>query len=394
MSGSVGASQGERMQWVDAARGVCIVLVSLFHAGLVFAGPYGVTNGIWPEVSDVLAPLRMPLFFFVSGLLARGALTRPLARTRRRTVGLFYLYALWTLLHLYVAALWRGWALPDPGLAALAALLPAGSWYLYALVVFFLVAVAADRLLRGSAVWVLLPALVLSVCAPMVDTVSAGLLPWPYGPVFFGSMAANLVWFLAGVFGSAALAAVRARATWWRLAASVAVFAALTSVAFGMGVQRDAKPLLSLVALFAALQLFALVPLDNPAGRLVAAIGRRTLPIYVMQWIPMVAIMFITDAETGIFGWGISDAVANLVIPATAVLMVAFGWWAGWGIDRVSLLRPLLHAPAWLIGRPEMSQPGRREGRVDSSHEDADASPDRPAGLEHHPRADAHRAAE
>ncbi len=54
---------------------------------------------VWNDVDVVLRPLRMPLFFAISGLFAAGALTRPWRVTLRpRVVQNLYLHVLWLLI--------------------------------------------------------------------------------------------------------------------------------------------------------------------------------------------------------------------------------------------------------------------------------------------------------
>jgi uncharacterized membrane protein YcfT len=64
-----------RLQWVDAARGVCVVLVVLYHVGLLTYEPF--RSVMWPPVergwfaiNALLAAMRMPLLRAISGLLA------------------------------------------------------------------------------------------------------------------------------------------------------------------------------------------------------------------------------------------------------------------------------------------------------------------------------------
>lgn len=50
----------ERIEWIDTAKGICILLVVLTHA----ANPLGITY----PLADVLITFRMPLYFILSGL--------------------------------------------------------------------------------------------------------------------------------------------------------------------------------------------------------------------------------------------------------------------------------------------------------------------------------------
>lgn len=358
------------------------MLVSLLHAGLVLSRVYGSENGVWPEVSDVLAPVRMPLFFFISGVLASRAVRRPLRSTRRRTLGMYYLYVVWTLLTLVLTGWWSERSPLELDLVGRALILPTGIWFLFALALYFLVAAVAGRLLGSRAGWLLVPASALAVAAPAIDAAGFGDLPQPFGHVFLGSLAAYLVWFLAGVHGRRALEWVRAQASWPLVLGGASLFGAATWFALVHGVQAPAALPLSALALPTALALFAKVPLRNPLGGLLVVVGRRTLPIYVMQLILLRVLLLVSAPDTGVLWTGVGEATANIVVPVVAVLMVAIGWWIGWVIERVPILRPLLTAPSWLVGR---------DRRVDSNHEDADASPDLARGIEHHPRPHADR---
>jgi uncharacterized membrane protein YcfT len=58
-----------RIGWVDAAKGLAILLVALYHAQqfLRFAG---VGSPLWRAFDGLLQTLRMPLFFTTAGLFA------------------------------------------------------------------------------------------------------------------------------------------------------------------------------------------------------------------------------------------------------------------------------------------------------------------------------------
>ncbi len=85
---SGGVEQKSREIFVDAARGVSIILVVLWHASderLLINGP--------------LVFLRMPLFFFVSGLFAGGLLKAPIRKVLTDRVGqLLWIFVIWSTL--------------------------------------------------------------------------------------------------------------------------------------------------------------------------------------------------------------------------------------------------------------------------------------------------------
>jgi uncharacterized membrane protein YcfT len=67
-------SEGRRT-WIDAGRGIAIVLVTLYHA-VNWSHGAGFDVDIWTRVNATLSSLRMPLFFTISGVLGYPWLTR------------------------------------------------------------------------------------------------------------------------------------------------------------------------------------------------------------------------------------------------------------------------------------------------------------------------------
>lgn len=141
--------QARRYDWVDAAKGICIILVVLMHSTL------GVEKAIEAETSlhafiDWARPFRMPDFFLISGLFLAARIDRPWrAYLDTKVVHFAYFYVLWLTIQ---------FALKAPGMvgeAGAAATIesylwsfiePFGTlWFIYLLAVFFVVA----KLLRG-----------------------------------------------------------------------------------------------------------------------------------------------------------------------------------------------------------------------------------------------------
>ncbi|MCW2814229.1 MAG: pyridoxal-5-phosphate-dependent protein subunit beta, partial [Nocardioides sp.] len=177
------------------AKGLCIVLVVLWHVTrkdylqLSWDLPVPVT-GVWGAASEALLPVRMPLFFCISGLYAARRLDAPWPQLwSRRVAPLLFLFVAWTLVHTLVLRLTPGFdtAVADGPVELLVQLTvtPGNLWYLLALASYVVVARGARRrpvLALGSA-------LLLSAVA------AAGLVPTPgnrYG------LLTNLVWFLLG----------------------------------------------------------------------------------------------------------------------------------------------------------------------------------------------------
>ncbi|MCM2972549.1 acyltransferase family protein [Larsenimonas suaedae] len=141
-----------RIAWIDAAKGACIFMVILWH---VATGAFNeaIYNDLpldvyWTGLLTLFQPLRMPLFFVISGFLAHSAITRrPWGQSlTSRILMLGWLYILWA----SILLIYRTWlvgafapeqleiAITGP-IDYLAHLLLADNtiWYLYALVIYF-----------------------------------------------------------------------------------------------------------------------------------------------------------------------------------------------------------------------------------------------------------------
>ncbi|WP_327011193.1 acyltransferase family protein [Dactylosporangium sp. NBC_01737] len=273
-----------REPWADVAKGACIMLVVLWHVitknflQVDWHLPVPLP-GAWGLLGEQLLPLRMPLFFAISGMFAVGAVGRSWRVIGRSKVAKFgYLYAVWLLIHTLVLAL-----VPDFDTARAAGPLqlleqltitPSNLWYLLALAVYFTVAKAARRL----------PAtLVLGVALALSVVVAAGLLDTPGNR---GGLYQNLVFFLAGVRLRPAVEGLAHAASWRRLALLGGGYA------LGLVVLRllpGTGPLVSVVAVAFGVTAAALAARSATVARVLGDIGRRTLPIYVLH-MPVLAI--------------------------------------------------------------------------------------------------------
>src|SRR5439155_14393833 len=99
-----GATGGGRVDWVDYAKGFCIVFVVMMHSTL------GVENAVGEEgwLHTVVAfakPFRMPDFFLISGLFLSQVIDRDW-RTYldRKVVHFAYFYLLWMTIQFAVKA--------------------------------------------------------------------------------------------------------------------------------------------------------------------------------------------------------------------------------------------------------------------------------------------------
>ncbi|MGI5520392.1 acyltransferase family protein [Micromonospora sp. CA-259024] len=284
------AGRSHRAEWADAAKGACIILVVLWHVVvkdyLQIDWHIGVpVPGLWGTLGEQFLPLRMPLFFTISGVFAANAAQRPWrVVARSRIAGFLYLYAVWLLIHTAVLAtapeLPTDRATSALGLLEQLTITPSNLWYLYALALYFTIAKATRRVPRAL---VLVPAAVLSAVT------AAGLLDTPGNRA---GLYQNLVFFLAGLYLRPQIQRWAATASRRRLVLTSGVYVlALAAMAVAgaqqwLGVWTAVSVVAVAFGITAAARLARWPALSNPLARL----GRITLPIYVIH-MPVLALL-------------------------------------------------------------------------------------------------------
>jgi uncharacterized membrane protein YcfT len=144
-----GLVRSARIDWVDYAKGICIIMVVMMHSVLGVELAAGATGFMHPLVAFA-KPFRMPDFFLISGLFLPLVIGRDW-RTflDRKVVHFAYFYVLWVTIQFGFKA---------PGLAAESSWSHAGFlylesfiepfgtlWFIYLLPIFFVVTKATHR---------------------------------------------------------------------------------------------------------------------------------------------------------------------------------------------------------------------------------------------------------
>ncbi len=280
-----------RETWPDVAKGVCIILVVLWHVVTKHYQRVDWDTSLpfsagWGALGEQLLPLRMPLFFTISGLFAIGAVNRPWPTLVRTRVGKFAcLYAMWLLIHTAIMWFTPGFdtarARGPLQLVEQLTITPTNLWYLYALALYFLVARVTAKV---PTVWLLTAAFLLSAVA------AAHLLPVPSNR---GQAYQNAFFFLAGLRLGPTVTAYVAKVDRRRLVTAAAAYASGLALMAVLGAQQwfGVWPAVSILATWfgvtAAVVLSRRLP--RPAG-LLSRLGVRTLPIYVMH-LPLLAVV-------------------------------------------------------------------------------------------------------
>ncbi|WP_192796258.1 acyltransferase family protein [Corynebacterium megadyptis] len=145
----------ERLKWPDAAKGLSIVGVALLHVCLEV--PYGMDTWL-AELNHLLDPLRMPLFFLVSGYFSAKVLRFSLREVFTKRIWFFFLpYLVWMPIYLFIKEYemvrFADFEHRGAGWVFESVLRGEGMyWFLYCLAVFCLWAWATRRLSNGVAV--------------------------------------------------------------------------------------------------------------------------------------------------------------------------------------------------------------------------------------------------
>lgn len=349
---------GSRIAWLDLARAVSIVLVVVYHVGVgandvLLGGPDRPAARWWLEVNQALVPLRMPLFFAVSGVLAARALHRPWSQVLRpRLSDLLWPYLLWSML--FALTGWPRYAPGDMGgfiLDELTGLLMIASpyWFIAALPIFFVV----TRLARSRPRLLVAVALLAYAAAPFLQQAlreadaSADL---AYG-IF--QLTDNALWFVLGYVARDLILRIGARprpALGLALAAGFSVLALIVLRAeLPTAALRGLELGASVSGLIACAALLPLLTRWQRLSRAGAHLGSRTLVIYLVHPLVINALVIVwMNAQIDQAGTGLLRDL--LIVPAATITAIAMALALDTFVDRVG--------PGWLL-----KAPGGREMR-------------------------------
>jgi uncharacterized membrane protein YcfT len=334
-------AEAERIEWVDYAKGICIVMVVMMHSTLGVEA--AAAREGWLHVLVAFAkPFRMPDFFLISGLFLARVIDRDW-RTYldRKVVHFAYFYVLWVTIQMAVKAPGllgeHGW-LGVAWVYAQSFIEPFGTlWFIYLLPVFFVVC----KLTRG------VPPLLIWLLAAALEIAHLHT-----GWTLIDEFAGRFVYFYSGyilagrIFALADMAQARpyeaiAVLVLWAVLNGIFVYqgnAELAFVSLLLGL-LGAAAIVRLAALMAKRDLFA--PLRY--------CGQHSIVIYLAFFLFMAASRAVL-LKTGI----ISDIGAvSLIVTLCGIVGPLILFW----VVRRTPLRFLFERPAifWLTSKPRMT---------------------------------------
>lgn len=268
------AQQKPRMYWMDILRGVAIALVVLYHSVVYMYEKYPETFATLMNLSELAAPLRMPVLFFLSGMLLAGSIDKGAKRYALGKINnLIYPFVVWTLIMFLLYQI-REVALGLPSEIDLVRALLYDPWhhlwFLHYLAVYYLLG------------------FILFKAGLLVSGAFAVTLYWVGYSAGYGYFTALFMFFMAGAFANRSTACAewvlshRVSLTWGGLAL---IGVSLLGVSFG--VFPLAKHNLTYCIISAA-ALPLLINLAIRAERSVAApalayLGRNSLVLYMVH---------------------------------------------------------------------------------------------------------------
>jgi len=298
----------DRVDWVDYAKGICIVMVVMMHSVLGVELAAGQTGFMHPLVAFA-KPFRMPDFFLISGLFLSLVVERDW-RTYldRKVIHFAYFYVLWVTIQFGFKApafaAETSWA--HAGLLYLESFIePFGTlWFIYLLPVFFVVTKATRR------------------APPLLIWALAALLEMAHivtGWTVIDEFCARFVYFYTGYLFAAAVFALsdRARARPQIALPALALWALLDGSLVKSGFSE--WPLVSLaLGLAGACAIVTLGTLLARARRLkfLRFCGEHSIVIYLAFFLPMAA------TRTLLLRTGIIPDVGTMSLVVTLVALL------------------------------------------------------------------------
>ena len=318
-TGTDALSGAPRIDWVDYAKGICIVMVVMMHSTLGVELAAG-REGFMHYLVAFAKPFRMPDFFLISGLFLSRVIDRDWRTyADRKVVHFAYFYVLWVTIQFAIKApafaVEAGWG----HVAAMylgAFIEPFGSlWFIYLLPIFFVV----TKLARSAPPWLIwlaaaaLEMLHVSTGWTVIDEFAARFVYFYSGYLFAGT-----VFRLSDQAGRTPVAALGGLALWALVNATIVHAGA------------SEWPLVSLALGFAGALAVVVVATLLAHARILDALrycGEHSIVIYLAFFLPMAA------TRTLLLKVGIPAdiGVVSLIVTTAGVVGGLVIWWAARG---------------------------------------------------------------
>jgi len=335
-----------RVDWVDYAKGFCIVFVVMMHSTLGVEAAVGHNGWMHPVVAFAL-PFRMPDFFMISGLFLSNVIDRDW-RTYldRKVVHFAYFYVLWMTVQFAVKA---PGMVADAGVADVARLYllsfidPFGTlWFIYLLPV-FCVFIKLTKRVPWPIIWLFGAAL--EIWRPNTGWMVPDEFAARFVYCYTGYIAARYVFAMAARAQDAPALGIAGLLGWALING--------TLVYFGYEQMPFISLALGLVGACAVVTISALMTLHDVFKPL-RYCGRNSIVVYLAFFLPMAAtraLLLKTHLLTDVGSMSVIITAAG-VIGSLALYWATHGTWANFLFERPAMF--------WLTPKPAPKGAGPR----------------------------------
>ncbi|MCM1036434.1 MAG: acyltransferase [Bacteroides sp.] len=312
--------------FIDILRGILMLLVVMVHVDNCSFGPY-----FDLAINEQLSWVRMPLFFFISGFLSYSTGYTPSVFIRRLSNRV--ICQLYPTVILFAAFLK---CFDIPLLAGIDNLYKQGFWFTYAVFVHFcilaVICLAMNKYMRSCRVSWLVPAVLAAAATCTLYEQSPVITHFHDSPLYLRLslplVAKMLPYFLIGATVKALYAGIDTHIiTHRRGPAIVAVILTGTIAARYLSdsslVGTCCSGMIACGIFLTAAIIASKTPrTDHPSARILAHVGRTTLPIYLLHFFIVDKLYFIipADIREAVLS---SDILPAILFPLLTVLIVA-----------------------------------------------------------------------
>ncbi|WP_153771688.1 acyltransferase family protein [Labrenzia sp. CE80] len=322
-----------RIDWVDTAKGICIIFVVMMHSVLGVEAAAGETGWMHAIVAFA-APFRMPDFFLISGLFLSNVIKRDWRLyLDRKVVHFAYFYVLWMTIQFAVKAPVFGADLGWLGAVQyyfVSFIQPFGTlWFIYMLPVFFVVCkLAHDRGLPWQ--------LILGIAALLQ------IAPIHTGWLLVDEFASRFVYFYAGYIFAPKIFQLAdwARARVPRSLTALAIWALVNAGLVAAG--WSGLPIISLALGAAGAGAIVLTStLITEAGRFnfLSHFGENSIVIYLAFFFPM-GVTRVVLLKLGFLDIGTMSLIVTVVSVISPMILF-------WMIQKTNFGWFLFRRPRW-----------------------------------------------
>lgn len=318
-------------EWIYVGKGLAIVLVVILHITDWMQTNTGYESDLF-RISDNMRSLRMPLFFMISGLLTSFSLSSGgVGSVFRKCANLYFLMVVWSVIvvaRIVAVDGEEGRTFADLLLSMFVAPL---YWYLWALIIFSMIASAAWRIGHLCSAPVIVLGIISHFYSADIGQFFESVVWSGFRSYAVEMTAKNLIWFLFGFYLSKLI--VGFQASFSPYVGAIALFSCLAIVCVTWGVKESEfaffiSSLSWMVAAIVALPYLSKLKLSN----LFSYLGKRTLSIYVMHLHVLIFPKILIIYGVSIYGGDVAAIALCIFVILTCISIESVMRRIGFGI--------------------------------------------------------------